>query len=44
MAMTKEGIMVYKEEVLLAEEDLTYVIEKCRELDMEAIRKELDSQ
>ena len=42
MAMTKESIMVYKEEVMLAKEDLNYVIGKCRELDMDAIRKELN--
>jgi thioredoxin 1/thioredoxin 2 len=41
MAMVKEGIMVYKEEVMLAEEDLNYVIGKCREINMDDIRKEL---
>lgn len=43
IAMIKEGIMIYKEEVMLAEEDLNYVIKKCRELDMNDIRKELES-
>lgn len=44
LAMIKEGIMVYKEEVMLAEEDLLYVIGKYREIDMDALRKELESQ
>jgi len=43
MAMIKQGIMVYKEEVMLAEEDLNYVIGKCREIDMDALRKELNA-
>jgi len=43
LAMIKEGIMVYKEEVMLAEEDLLYVIGKCREIDMDTLRKELES-
>lgn len=43
MAMIKGGIMVYKEEVMLTEEDLTYVITKCRALDIDEIRKELES-
>ena len=42
MAVAREGVMVYKEDgVVLSEDDLNYVIQKVKELDMATVHAEV---